>query len=147
MATDLLPCPKEFEVHPFTESQNFMVTAANASLELHIPHCPHPAGHAKVYDRSSPHHFPHHLEKEVVISTSQNPPGSLMFCCFVSHVLYLSLFCIPALNTLPMTPDECQLKQKVGCMIKTLDCDFFPLMAFSMDSYLNHFYLHDSVPS
>lgn len=66
-----------------------MVPADNASLELHIPHCPTLLVRQRSMTKA--HHFLYQLEKEV-ISTFQEPPCSLMFCCVVSHTPYLSLF-------------------------------------------------------
>ncbi|KAK4822575.1 hypothetical protein QYF61_017161 [Mycteria americana] len=70
-------CPKDPEL------RHFMVTAARAALEFHIPHQPLLAGDNKVQHNTSPHWLLYHLEKEVIINTFQEPPGLLMPCCVV----------------------------------------------------------------
>ncbi|KAK4823607.1 hypothetical protein QYF61_004210 [Mycteria americana] len=70
-------CPKDLELH------HFMVTAAKAALELHIPHQPLLVGENKVQHSASPRLLLYHLEKEVIINTFQEPPGLLMPCCVV----------------------------------------------------------------
>ncbi|KAF1477619.1 FERM domain-containing protein 3, partial [Megadyptes antipodes antipodes] len=67
-------CPKDLELH------HFMVTAAQAALELHIPHQPLLVGENKVQHSTSPCWLLYHLEKEVTISAFQEPPGLLMPC-------------------------------------------------------------------
>ncbi|KAK4805791.1 hypothetical protein QYF61_000397, partial [Mycteria americana] len=65
-------CPKDLKFH------YFMVTAAKAVLELHIPHQPLLVGENKV-QHSTSHRWLHlcHLEKEVIINAFQEPPRLL----------------------------------------------------------------------
>ncbi|KAK4822677.1 hypothetical protein QYF61_019044 [Mycteria americana] len=70
-------CPKDLEFH------HFMVTAAKAALELHIPYQLLPVGENKVQHSTIPHWLLYHLEKEIIINTFQEPPGLLMPCCVV----------------------------------------------------------------
>ncbi|KAJ7427366.1 dual specificity protein phosphatase cdc14b-like [Willisornis vidua] len=60
-----------------------MATAAKAALELHIHHEPL-LGENKIQQSTSPCYFICQLEKEMLISTFQEPPGSLK-SCFVAH--------------------------------------------------------------
>ncbi|KAK4824840.1 hypothetical protein QYF61_020213 [Mycteria americana] len=55
-------CPKDLELH------HFMVPAAKAALELHIPHQPLLVGENKVQHSASPRWLRCHLEKEVIIN-------------------------------------------------------------------------------
>ncbi|GAB0180340.1 hypothetical protein GRJ2_000499300 [Grus japonensis] len=71
-------CPEDLELH------HFMVTAAKAALELHIPHQPPPSpDENKVQHGTSPRWPLYHLEKEVIINAFQELPGLLMPCCVV----------------------------------------------------------------
>ncbi|XP_072710958.1 uncharacterized protein [Ciconia boyciana] len=70
-------CPKDLELH------HFMVTAAKAVPELHIPHQPLLVGENKVQHSTSPCWLLYHLEKEVIINTFQEPPRLLMPSCVV----------------------------------------------------------------
>ncbi|GAB0192653.1 hypothetical protein GRJ2_001730600 [Grus japonensis] len=70
-------CPEDLELH------HFMVTAAKAALELHIPYQPLLVGENKVQNGTSPCWVLYHLEKEVIIDAFQEPPGLLMPCCVV----------------------------------------------------------------
>ncbi|KAF4798543.1 hypothetical protein TURU_063040 [Turdus rufiventris] len=70
--------PKDLELH------HFMVTIVQGVLELHIPYQPLLVGENKVQYSTSPCWLLFYLEKEVVISTFQEPPRLLMPCCVVS---------------------------------------------------------------
>ncbi|KAK4821803.1 hypothetical protein QYF61_003832 [Mycteria americana] len=70
-------CPKDLVLH------HFMVTAAKAALELHIPHRRLLVGENKVQHSTSPCWLLSPWEKEVIISAFEEPPGLLMPCCVV----------------------------------------------------------------
>ncbi|KAK4821804.1 hypothetical protein QYF61_003833 [Mycteria americana] len=70
-------CPKDLVLH------HFMVTAAKAALELHIPHRRLLVGENKVQHSTSPCWLLSPWEKEVIISAFEEPPGLLMACCVV----------------------------------------------------------------
>ncbi|PKU42448.1 hypothetical protein llap_7248 [Limosa lapponica baueri] len=69
--------PKDLELH------HFVVTAAKAALELHIPHQPLLVGENKVQHNTPPHWLLCHVEKEVTIHAFWESPGLLMPCCVV----------------------------------------------------------------
>lgn len=68
--------PKDLELHCF------VVTAAQASLELHVPHHPLLVGENKIQHSTSPCWLICHLEKEVS-SAFQEPAGLSMSCCVI----------------------------------------------------------------
>ncbi|KAK4826701.1 hypothetical protein QYF61_010916 [Mycteria americana] len=103
--------PKDLKLH------HFMVIAAKAALELHIPHQPLLVGENKVQHSTSPRWFLYHLEKEGIISTFQEPHRLLMPCCVVPptdirvelHALQLLIDIegdTPSLSPLPVLPVE-----------------------------------------
>ena len=81
LAAHLPHCPKDLKVH------YFVVTAAKAALDFHIPHQSLLVGKNKVQYRTSPRGLLYHLEEEVVINTFQEPPGLPVPC-----ILFLALF-------------------------------------------------------
>ncbi|KAK4832223.1 hypothetical protein QYF61_021070 [Mycteria americana] len=104
-------CPKDLELH------HFMVTAAKAALELHIPSEPLLVGENKVQHSTSPRWLLYHLEKEVIINAFQEPPGLLIPCCVVCptdsgvelHALQLVIDIegdTPSSSSLPVLPKE-----------------------------------------
>lgn len=78
----------ELDIHPFhcptdLELQHFMVTAAKAATDLHIPNEPCIAGENKAQQSTSPHWLLYCLGKEVGINAFQEPSELLMSCCVV----------------------------------------------------------------
>ncbi|KAJ7399009.1 hypothetical protein BTVI_119316 [Pitangus sulphuratus] len=70
-------CPKDLKLY------HSMFTAAQAALDLHIPHQPLLAGENKVQHSIPCHWLLYHLEKEVVINAFQEPLGLIVLCCLV----------------------------------------------------------------
>jgi len=60
-----------------------MVNSAKVPFELHISYQPLLVGENKVQHSMPPLWFLYHMEKEVIISTFQEPPELLMPCYFV----------------------------------------------------------------
>lgn len=65
------------------ELHHFMVTAANAALQILIPHQILLGVENRVQQSTSPRWLLYHLEKKAIINTFQEPPRMLMPCCVV----------------------------------------------------------------
>lgn len=65
------------------ESYHFMITAAKAVLELHIPHQPFFVGEIKVQHSTTPYWLFYHLEEEVILNAFQELSGLLLLCSVV----------------------------------------------------------------
>ncbi|KAK4817448.1 hypothetical protein QYF61_015603 [Mycteria americana] len=92
-------CPKDLELH------HFMVTAAKATLELHIPHQLLLVGEKKVQHSTSSCWLLYHLKKEIIINTFQEPPRLLMSCCVVPP------------TDIGLTQSNSQLPPKISCTL------------------------------
>lgn len=79
--SDLVECPPCYT--KYLECHHFVVAAARAALELHIPHQRLHVGKNNVQHNTSPSLLLYILEKEVIINTLQEPLVLLMPCCAV----------------------------------------------------------------